>query len=195
MPWPVFHPDLLSSHLTSLLPHLNPPSFPPLLPSPHLPLQMHRRQTQNLTPLLPPQLLAHKTRESTPNRLPALVDQHASVVVEFHHAAVGARVLLSRPHDDCVSDVAAADFVGGADGDAAAGSGFGAEVALFLHDDDDAVAWIEELGEFEYVKGCGGEMGRTNFGGAVHLQDVDAFGDGGARVVDDIEHGLEGVIS
>ena len=37
-------------------------------------------------------------------------------------------------------DVAAAHFVGGADGDAAAGAGFGAEVALFLYDDDDAVA-------------------------------------------------------
>lgn len=31
---------------------------------------------------------------------------------------------------------------------------------------------------------------RTDFGGAVHFEDVDAFGDGGAGVVDDIEHGL-----
>ena len=114
---------------------------------------MHRRQTQNLTPLLPPQLLAHQTRKSTPNRLPALVNQHASVVIEFHHAAVRARVLLGRPHDYCVPDVAAADFVGGADGDAAAGAGFGAEVALFLYDNDDAVAWGERLGEFERVEG------------------------------------------
>ena len=30
----------------------------------------------------------------------------------------------------------------------------------------------------------------TDFGGAVHFEDVDAFGDGGAGVVDDIEHGL-----
>ena len=43
-------------------------------------------------------------------------------------------------------DVAAAHFVGGADGDAAAGAGFGAEVALFLDDDDDAVAWRGRLG-------------------------------------------------
>ena len=37
-----------------------------------------------------------------------------------------------------------------------------------------------------------GGVGRTDFGGAVHFEDVDAFGDGGAGVVDDIEHGLEG---
>jgi hypothetical protein len=35
----------------------------------------------------------------------------------------------------------------------------------------------------------------TNFGGAVHFEDIDAFGDGGAGVVDDIEHGLGGSIS
>ena len=44
--------------------------------------------------------------------------------------------------------------------------------------------------------GEGGDAGevrwkrRTDFGGAVHFEDVDAFGDGGAGVVDDIEHGL-----
>jgi hypothetical protein len=35
-----------------------------------------------------------------------------------------------------------------------------------------------------------GGSGHTDFGGAVHFEDVDAFGDGGAGVVDDIEHGL-----
>ena len=37
-----------------------------------------------------------------------------------------------------------------------------------------------------------GEGGRgcTDFGGALHLEDFDAFGDGGAGVVDDIAHGL-----
>jgi hypothetical protein len=39
-----------------------------------------------------------------------------------------------------VSDVATADFVGGADGHAASGAGFGTKVALLLNDDDDAVA-------------------------------------------------------
>lgn len=41
----------------------------------------------------------------------------------------------------------------------------------------------------------GGGSGHTDFGGAVHFEDVDAFGDGGAGVVDDIEHGLGGVVS
>ena len=88
-----------------------------------------------------------------------------------------------------MSDVAAADFVGGADGDAAAGSGFGAEVALFLHDDDNAVAWGGML-EGGWGDGGIGMIRRTDFGGAVHFEDVDALGDGGAGVVDDIEHGL-----
>lgn len=133
---------------------LLPPSFPsssillcpPLLPIPsqlffpshHL--QMHRRQTQNLTPLLAPQLLADDAAQATADGLAALVDQHAGVVVELDHAAVRARVLLRGAHDDGVPDVAAAHFVGGADADAAAGPGLGAEVALLLHHHDDAVA-------------------------------------------------------
>ena len=40
-----------------------------------------------------------------------------------------------------MSDVATTDFVGGADGHAASGAGFGTKVALLLNDDDDAVAW------------------------------------------------------
>lgn len=75
-------------------------------------LQMHRRQTQNLTPLRALQLLAHNPRQTTANGLAALVDQHAGIVVEFHHAAVGARVLLGCAHDHGVSDVAATDLVG-----------------------------------------------------------------------------------
>lgn len=39
-----------------------------------------------------------------------------------------------------MSDIATADFVGGTDGHAASGAGFGAKVALLLNDDDDAVA-------------------------------------------------------
>ena len=39
-----------------------------------------------------------------------------------------------------MANVAAADFVGGADRDGAAGAGFGTEVALLLHDDYYAVA-------------------------------------------------------
>lgn len=91
-------------------------AIPP--PSPrhaHIHSQMHRRQTQYLTPLLIPQLLAHHTIHPTPNRLAPLIDQHARVIVELHHAAVRALVLFCRADDDGVADVAAADFVGGGD--------------------------------------------------------------------------------
>lgn len=98
---------------------------------------MHRRQTQNLAPFHISQLLPHHTVQSTPNRLPVLVDQHARVVVEAHDTPVLALVHLLGAHDDGVPDVAAADLVGCGDGD---GVAFGAEVALLLDDDYDAVS-------------------------------------------------------
>ena len=101
---------LITLHPISSYKPLPPPTSSSSSSSP--PLQMHRRQTQYLTPLLASQLLADQTRKSTPNRLAALVYQHASVVVELHHAAVRPRVLLRRPHNHRVPDVAAADFVG-----------------------------------------------------------------------------------
>lgn len=56
-----------------------------------------------------------------------------------------------------MTNVAAADFVGGADGYRATGARLGAEVALLLHDDYYAVAWEG------YVRGCwrgeGGTVG------------------------------------
>jgi len=36
------------------------------------------------------------------------------------------------------------------------------------------------------------EEGRTDFGVALHLQHLDALGDGGAGVVNDVDHGLGG---
>lgn len=104
-----------------------------------LPLQMHRRQTQYLTPALVPQLPAHHAVQPTSNRLSALVNQHTSIIVELDNTAVRALVFLCCADYDGVSDVAAADFVGGADGDGAAG--FGTEGALFLDDYYYAVAW------------------------------------------------------
>ena len=51
----------------------------------------------------------------------------------------------------------------------------------------------DEEGKEEAEDGDGRRRrGHTDFGGAVHFEDVDAFGDGGAGVVDDIEHGLGG---
>ena len=99
---------------------------------------MHRRQTQNLTPLHIPQLLPYNPIQPTPNRLPILINQHARIVVEADNTPVLALVLLLRAHHDRVPDVASADLVGGGDGDRV---GFGAEVALFLHDYYYAVAW------------------------------------------------------
>ena len=124
----------------SIFPCQPPPPFPPP------PLQMQRRQTQNLTPPLISQLLPHNTIHTTPNRLATLIDQHTRIVVELHHRAVLPLHLLRRAHNHGVSNVASSHFVGRADGDSAAG--LGTEVALFLDDDDDAVAW-----------GCGLESG------------------------------------
>jgi len=101
---------------------------------------MHRRQTQDLTPLPFPQLLPDHTVQPTPDRLATLVDQDARIVGELHDTTVGPLVLLRRAHDNGVANVAAADLVGGRDGDTASRAGFGAEVALFLDDDDDAIA-------------------------------------------------------
>lgn len=123
---------------------------------------MHRRQTQNLTPLLVPQLLPHDAIHARPNGLPALVNQHTSIIIKPDHTAVRPLVLLRRAHDDGVPNVAAADFVGGADGDGAAR--FGAEVALFLDNDDDAIAW-EWGGWVRWVV-----WGRGSVDGAVRYQ-------------------------
>ena len=101
-------------------------------------LDVHRRQRQDLRPLLLPQLCRHNTADSRPNGLAGLVDQHAGVVVKLDHAAVRSLPLLRCAHDDCVADVSAPHFVCCADGHAVAG--LGAEVALLLDDNYDAVA-------------------------------------------------------
>lgn len=95
---------------------------------------MHRRQTQNLTPPPLPQLLPHNPIQPTPNRIPTLIHQHASIIVKPYHTAIGSLVLVFRANDDGVPDVAATDLVGRADGDGTPASGFRTEVALFLDD-------------------------------------------------------------
>lgn len=119
------------------------PSSPILQPFllPHLflhLLHMHRRQTQNLTPLLLPQLRRHHPTHTRPNRLARLINQHTRIIIELDDAAIRALPFLGRSHDDGVAHVAAADFVGGGDGD---GGAFGAEVALLLDYDYDAITW------------------------------------------------------
>jgi hypothetical protein len=99
---------------------------------------MHRRQTQNLTPLHISQLLSHNPIQSRPNRLSILINQHTRVVIESHDRSIFPLVLLPAAHDDCVSDVAASNFVGCGDRD---GVGFGTEVSLLLDDYYYSVAW------------------------------------------------------
>lgn len=84
-----------------------------------------------------PQLGAHDPADAGADGLAVLVDQYAGVVAERDDAAVLPLRVVLRAHHDGVADVATADFVGGGNGDAAAG--FGTERALFLDDDDDAV--------------------------------------------------------
>lgn len=87
-----------------------------------------------------------------------------------------------------MSDVASSDFVRGGDGD---GGAFGAEVALFLYDDDYAVAWRWRLEGVVVVRLVDGWMGgSTDFSGAFHFEDFDAFCYGCSGVVDDVHHGL-----
>lgn len=117
---------------------------------------MHRCQTQDLRPLVIPQLLSHHAIQPRPNRLASLIYEHARIVIEIHHAAVGSLGFLRGAHHHCVSDVASSDFVCGGDGD---GGAFGAEVALFLHDDDYAVAWRGRLEGVVVVRLVDGWMG------------------------------------
>lgn len=96
-----------------------------------------------------------------------------------------------------MADVSAAHFVCGGDGDGAAGTRLGPEGSLFLHDYNDAVACIVErdnqLGG-GVREGVGRRWnGRTNLSGALHLQDLNAFDNGGAGVVNAIEQGLAGI--
>lgn len=100
---------------------------------------MHARQTQYLTPPSAAHLSAHHSAQPTSYRLPSLIDQHTSIVLEPHHAAIRSLVLLLGAYDDGVPDVAAADFVGCGDRGGGVG-GLGAKGALFLDDDYYAVA-------------------------------------------------------
>lgn len=98
-------------------------------------LSIGRSHTQNLAPPPPPQLSTHDAVHARSDRVAGLVDEHARVVVEADHAAVGPLHLFPRAHDDGVPDVPALDFVGGG-GDAHAGV---AGAPLFLDDGYDSV--------------------------------------------------------
>lgn len=72
---------------------------------------MRRRHTQDLAPLLPPQLSADDTVDARADGVSGLADEDAGVVIELDDAAVGALHLLPRADDNGVSDVAALHLV------------------------------------------------------------------------------------
>ena len=113
--------------------HPSPNSTAMQLPSmPHVPLQVHRRQTQYFTPLLVLQLLAHNAIHPRSNRLASLIDQNASIIIEPHNAPIRSLILLLRPHHDRMPDIAASDLVRCGDGDGTAR--FRTEASLLLND-------------------------------------------------------------
>lgn len=126
---------------------------------------MHGRHTQDLCPLLPPQLCADDAVDATADGVAGLVDEDAGVVVEAHDGAVHALDLVLCAHDDGVSDVAALDLVAGGGG----GHALAAGAALLLDDAHDAVA---------------------DRGQALLADDHDALDEGGAGVVDAVQYGL-----
>lgn len=88
-------------------------SLPPLVSPGLLPfrLRMRGRHTEDLAPLLPPQLSTNYTVDAGANGVTGLADEDAGVVVKLDDAAVGALHLLARAHDDGVSDVTALHLV------------------------------------------------------------------------------------
>lgn len=126
---------------------------------------MHRRHTQDLGPLLPPQLGADDAVDAAADGVAGLVDQDAGVVVEAHDGAVLALDLVLCAHDDGVPDVAALDLVAGGRGRHALTAG----AALLLDDADDAVA---------------------DGGVALLADNHGALDEGGAGVVDAVQHRL-----
>ena len=102
---------------------------------------MHRRQTQNLTPLHLLQFRTNNTVQSGTDRISGLANQHTSIIIKLDNASIWALELLLCADNDGVADVTAAYFVGCGCGDGTgAWAGFWAEVALLLDDYDDAFA-------------------------------------------------------
>ena len=74
---------------------------------------MHRRQTQNLTPLHLLQLRSHNTIQPRTNWVSGLAYQNAGIIIELDDGAIWALQLLLCADHDSVADVTAAHFVGG----------------------------------------------------------------------------------
>lgn len=98
---------------------------------------MQRRHTQNLAPLLPPQLGADHAADSGTNGLARLVDEYAGIVVKLHYGPILPLYGVPGADDDGVSDITSLDLVGGGrGGHTLTGGG-----ALLLDDADDTVAY------------------------------------------------------
>lgn len=124
-------------------------------------LSMHGCHTEDLAPLLPPELGADDAVDAASNGVTGLVDEDAGVVVEADDGSVLALDLVLCADDDGVADVATLDLIAGGRGRHALAAG----AALLLHDADDAVA---------------------DGGGALLAHYHGALDEGGARVVDAI---------
>ena len=74
-------------------------------------LYMQRCQRQDLGPLSIPKFCADHTRQPCADRISVLVDEDASIVVEFDEASVFALLLFPRSYYHGVSDVAPPYFV------------------------------------------------------------------------------------
>lgn len=128
---------------------------------------MHRRHTQNLAPLLPPQLGAHHPVYPRSDRLATFVDQHTGIVVKAYTAAVPALDLVLCADHNGMANVTAFHFGGGGRGTHAALARGG---ALLLDNADNAVA---------------------DGGVALLANNHGALDNGGAAVVDAVEHCLQ----
>lgn len=120
---------------------------------------------QELAPFLAPELGADDAGDAGADGVSRLADEDAGVVVEADGRSVSALGGVLCADDDSLAYVPATDLVGGGNGAEARGV-----VAVFFHDDDDAV---------------------TNAGVTLLADNESALDEGGARVVDALEDRLE----
>lgn len=81
------------------------------------------------------------TVQSGPNGISGLADQDAGIVIELHYTSIRPLQLLLCAHDNSVSHISTANLVGGSCRYAAtAWTRLRTEIALFLNDNDNAIA-------------------------------------------------------
>lgn len=89
---------------------------------------------QNTAPIYQ---IKRPTVHSGSDRIPGLIHQHTSVVVELHNTSIRALHFLLNSDNHGMSDVSSADLVG----DTTVSRAVGAEVSLFLDDNHDSVTY------------------------------------------------------